>query len=79
MRGATLVEFNDKYRFWLCQGEHTGLNSWLSPMTPIDVGVVMVGGFPTRWDPRALFVVSVVAAKELPTKWGPIAHLAVSV
>ena len=41
----------------------------------------MLGGFPTRLDPTALFVVLlfvvlVVAAKELPTRWGPIALVA---
>ena len=69
---------SDKYRFWQCQGEHTGVSSWLGPHGfPFPVGVVMLVGFPIRLDPSALFVVLVVAAMGLPTRWGPTALVAV--
>ena len=36
--GASWAEFSDKYRFWQCQGEHTGFSSWLGPHV-----------FPLKW------------------------------
>ena len=48
-------------------------------MVSVDVGVVMLGGFPTHLDPGALFAVLVVAAAGLPTRWGTTALVVVSV
>ena len=36
--GAAWAKFSDKYRFWQCQGEHTGFSSWLGPHV-----------FPLKW------------------------------
>ena len=62
MPGATAGEVqSDEYRFWLCQGEHTGGLQLMAgpPWFSVGVGVVMLAGFPTRLDPSALFVVLV--------------------